>query len=443
MDGGGIFSVECHSQAPAAVYLARYVQCNHISKKKVMISKITLENFFSFRHPTTIELNPDINILVGINGSGKSNFLKAIHLLQESIIGNGLETVFLKEWSGFNAVINFNQQQQDSIKLSFEFDKNVIKNVMQKGGYPFPNNPIYEISIFPAGMTSYYLKEKLYTSGIKPDDNDFIYMEMDNAQGVISTREGGKVGIQRYPQENNQLNFRSTEPVLRQISDPDRFYPLFTLKRALEALSVYYYFDTSINSSIRQPAGYGTETKLLPDGQNLMTILNNTKNNHPFNYEKIEEAIRKINPYFKDINFAFLGSKLYLVLREKYLSRSVSIEHISDGTLRYLLLLSILFNPERGYLVCIDEPETSLHPDMINTIAQAMKQTSNSTQLIIATHSPLLLNSFEIDDILIFEKNQDNETKVVVKSPDEFDEWSEDYLAGQAWLQGLIGGKRW
>jgi len=209
----------------------------------------------------------------------------------------------------------------------------------------------------------------------------------------------------------------------------------------LEEFSIYYYFDTSINSSIRQPTGYGTELKLLSDGQNLMTILNNIKNNHPLHYEKIEEAIRKINPYFKDINFAFLGSKLYLVLREKYLYRSVSIEHISDGTLHYLLLLSVLFNPERGYLVCIDEPETSLHPDMINTIAQAMKQASNSSQLIIATHSPLLLNSFDIDDILIFEKNHENET--VVKSPDEFDEWNEDYLAGQAWLQGLIGGKRW
>jgi AAA15 family ATPase/GTPase len=65
-----------------------------------MISNITLENFFSFKHPTLIELNPDINILVGINGSGKSNFLKAIHLLYESIVGNGLESVFLKtmEW---------------------------------------------------------------------------------------------------------------------------------------------------------------------------------------------------------------------------------------------------------------------------------------------------------------------------------------------------------
>ena len=99
---------------------------------KIMISKITLENFFSFKHPTIIELNPDVNILVGINGSGKSNFIKAIHLLAESIIGNGLESVLLKEWSGFNAVINFNQSEKDAIKLSFEFDKNVINNVMMR-----------------------------------------------------------------------------------------------------------------------------------------------------------------------------------------------------------------------------------------------------------------------------------------------------------------------
>jgi predicted ATPase len=80
-----------------------------------MISKITLENFFSFRQPTLIELNPDINILVGINGSGKSNFLKAIHLLAESIVGNGLEKIFLQQWSGFHSVINFNQGKKNYI----------------------------------------------------------------------------------------------------------------------------------------------------------------------------------------------------------------------------------------------------------------------------------------------------------------------------------------
>ncbi len=407
-----------------------------------MISKITLENFFSFRHPTTIELNPDINILVGINGSGKSNFLKAIHLLYESIVGKGFEKIFLGNWSGFNAVRNCNQEEHDTIKVAFEFDKNALGNVVQKRGFLFPHNPIYELSIVQSGINSYYLKEKLYSQSTL-GQNDFIYMEMDNAQGIISTREEGNVRIQHYPQEKRQISFKSTEPVLRQISDPDRFYPLFTLKRALEEFSVYDHFDTTGRSSIRQPSNYGTETRLLPDGHNLMTILNTIKNNHAVYYDNIEEAVKNINPHFKDISFAFLGSKLYVVLREEHLRKSVSIEHISDGTLRYLLLLSILFNPERGSLVCLDEPEISLHPDMINTIAEAIKQASKDTQLLIATHSPLLLNSFDVDDILIFEKNTHNETEVSVKLFDEFDEWSNGFLTGQMWLQGLLGGKRW
>lgn len=408
-----------------------------------MISKITLENFFSFRHPTTIELNPDINILLGINGSGKSNFLKAIHLLQESIAGNGLEKIFLKEWGGFASVANFNQEEKDHIKITFEFDKEAIENIIDKKGHQFISNPIYEITIFKSGTTSYYLMEKLYSKNKDTDENDLIYMEMNNTQGMISTREEGQVGIQKYPQESKQISFKSTELVLRQISDPDRFYPHFTLKRAIEAFSVYYYFDTGFTSAVRQPSSFGTEATLLPGGQNLATIINHIKNNHSLAYDKIEEAVKKINPSFKEITSAFLGSKLYMMLREQHLSKSVSIEHISDGTLRYLLLLSILFNPERGSIVCIDEPETSLHPDMINTISEAIKQASKETQLIISTHSPLLLNAFELDDILIFEKSTDNETQVSRKSMDEFDEWVDDFLVGQAWLQGLLGGKRW
>ncbi|MCI5120718.1 MAG: chromosome segregation protein SMC, partial [Candidatus Electrothrix sp. AUS4] len=402
-----------------------------------------LENFFSFRYPTTIELNPDINILLGINGSGKSNFLKAIRLLHESIIGNGLEKVFLKEWSGFSAVANFHVEEQEHIKLSFEFDKSALQNISQQEGFQFHRNPIYELSLYKAGATGYYLSERLYSENVNPGQKDFIYMDMKNGRGVISTREEGSVKFQQYPQENKQIHFKQTEPVLRQISDPDRFYPLFTLKKALEELSSYYSFDTTLDSPIRQPSGYGTETKLLPDGQNLVTLLNNMKNHQAFHYDKIEEAIKKINPFFKGINFAFLGSKSYLVLREEHLAQSVSIEHISDGTLRYLLLLSVLFNPKRGSLVCIDEPETGLHPDMINTVAEAIKHASKKTQLIIATHSPLLLNSFDLEDILVFEKDTHNETVVTSKSSDEFDGWIDDFLVGQAWLQGMIGGKRW
>ncbi len=389
-----------------------------------MISKITLENFFSFREPTTIELNPDINVLIGINGSGKSNFLKAIELLRESFIGNdGFEHIFLQDWGGFNAVVNCNQEKKDYIRLTFEFDKNVIKEVIQKQGFQgfqFPHNPIYEITIFRSGATAYYLKEKLYSKSTNENKKDFTYMEMDNAQGIISTRDKEKISIQHYPQKTQEIPFKSTELVLKQISDPNRFYPLYTLKTALEDFSVYHSFNTALHSPIRQPATSSSEKKLLPSGQNLVTTLSKIKNNHSLDYDEIEKAIKKINPSLKDIDFDPIGTKLSLVLRETSLTKSIPIEHISDGTLRYLLLLAVLFNPERGSLVCIDEPETNLHPDMINTIAEAMKQASRTTQLIIATHSPLLLNSFEIDDILVFEKTAQNETTVSTNLNERF-----------------------
>lgn len=403
-----------------------------------MLSRITLENFFSFKGPTTIDLNPGLNILLGINSSGKSNLFKAIHLLYEAIIGNGLESLFLKTWGGFPSVSNFTAHEKDVIKLSFEFNAEFINGKNNHQGFQFRQNPIYDLTIYRVGPTSYGVAEKLYC---KTSPNpDFIFMKMSNGQGIISTREEGEVSFQKYPQENQQVTFKSTEPVLRQISDPERFYPLFTLKRTLESVGVYSNFDTTFSSLIRQPASYGTETKLFPDGQNLMTIINKIKNNHSLSYEKIEEAIQKINPLFKDINFDFIGSKLYLVIREKNLIRSVSIEQISDGTLRYLLLLSVLFNPERGNLICLEEPETNLHPDMINTIAEALKQASKETQIMLTTHSPFLLNLFDLEDVLVFEKNEGNETVVNYSFPDEVDE---DFLVGQAWLQGLIGGKRW
>jgi len=408
-----------------------------------MIHKITLENFFSFKKKTTIELNPDINILVGINGSGKSNFIKAIKLLYDSVIGAGFEKTFLKDWGGFNSVASFNDSLADFIKIVYEFDGQKIKETVKNQGYDFINNPIYEIIIHRSGATSYYLEEKIYANNINKGQTSFKFLEMKNAQGSISTRESKNVGLQYYPQENN-ITFKTQELVLRQISDPNRYYPLYTLKRAIEGMVIYDYFDTTLNSKIRQPNAFGTEDKLLPNGENLAQILNRLKNRNSLHYEKIQELIKKINPHFVDTSFDLLGALLYLALREKKLSKTVGVQHISDGTLRYLLLLTIFLNPENGSLLCIDEPEIGLHPDMTNTIAETIKNaTQNGSQIIIATHSPLLLNSFELDEILIFEKDENNSSIISKKTEEDFEDWDEDFLLGQMWLRGELGGKRW
>jgi len=409
-----------------------------------MIKKITLENFFSFSEKTEIELNSGVNILVGINGSGKSNFIRAIRLLYESVIGNGFENTFVKDWSGFDLVSNFSNTQSDFIKVTYEFDKNAVKRAVEGQGYNFPKNPIYEITIHRAGGTSYFLEEKIYSDSKDEVKSPFNFLEMKNAKGNISTRESGEIGLKYYPQEDNTITFKTQELVLRQISDPDRYYPLYTLKRAIEGLVIYDYFDTTLKSKIRQPGVFGTEEKLLPNGENLAQILNRLKNRHALQYVKIQDLIKKINPHFIDTSFDLLGSLLYLVLREEKLTRAVGAQHISDGTLRYLLLLTILFNPENRGLLCIDEPEIGLHPDMINTIAKAIKESANSkAQLIIATHSALLLNSFDLNDILVFEKNEENSSIVSRKTEDDFEDWDDEFLVGQMWLRGEIGGKRW
>ena len=413
-----------------------------------MIHKITLENFFSFKEKTEIELNPNVNVLVGINGSGKSNFIRAIKLLHDSVIGAGFENVFLKDWGGFDSVANFNTKQADFIKIKYEFDKNAIKRAVNNQGYDFGKNPIYEITIHRSGGTSYYLEEYIYQEPNKRENIEpFIYLQMKNGEGVISTKEGEKqrVHFQKYPYKRNGISFKTEELVLRQISDPNRYFPLYTLKSAIEETVVYNYFDTTLNSKIRQPKDFETKEKLLANGENLTQILNRLKNNHTLEYNEVQELIKKINPHFIEISFNFFGSLLYLTFEEKNLSKTVGVRHISDGSLRYLLLLTIFLNPENGQLLCIDEPEIGLHPDMTNTIAKLITNASfkNNTQIIIATHSALLLNSFDLEDLLIFEKNNNNSSIVLKKTEADFEDWGDDFLVGQMWLNGELGGKRW
>lgn len=398
-----------------------------------MLKKVVLENFFSFGERTEIELHPNVNVLVGINGSGKSNFLKAIQLLHEGISGIGLEKLILQEWGGFDS-ISFSGTKSDKIQLCFEFDKNVFKNDEQ--AQFFISNPIYEINIYKAGDLNYYLYERVYDSNSSHD-----YLNIHNTEGFL--RDGNSQSYEEFTIAKGN-GIKSTELALRQIYDQFRFFSTSTFRSEIKALKVYRQFDLGGESALRKLQPYSTERGLSLDGGNLCTILQNLENDHVEQFEQLSKEIQNINSNFKRISFARLGADSQLTLVEKHLNKSVRSRHISDGTLRYITLLSILFNPEQGNLIGLDEPEQGLHPDMMNTIAQFVReQKESSVQYIFATHSPLFLNHFDLEEILIFEKDQKNQTRILVKSEEDFEDWNEDYLAGQLWLRGALGGKRW
>ena len=209
---------------------------------------------------------------------------------------------------------------------------------------------------------------------------------------------------------------------------------------------VYNYFDTTFESVIRQLSPFYSDLKLLPNGENLTHLLNYLNGNNTTAYDKIVSLLRNaINSNFRDLVFSQPTSgKTLLALKEHNLNRAVPVEHISDGTLRFLLLLAIFYNPNRGKLICLDEPEIGLHPDMIRTVADGIKYASqNGTQMIVATHSPLLLNAFDLEDLRIFEKDANNSTIITTKSEDDFENWQGEFLVGQMWLNGQLGGVRW
>lgn len=413
----------------------------NILPKFHMIKSIKLTNFFSFKSEEII-FDPEVNILIGINGSGKSNLFKAIKVLKVGIEGNSndnaLRELIIDNWGGFDSIFfkgSSEVKYKNSIGIEFLLDG---KELSKYGGYNFRGDVFYKIALIKKPSTdNYYTSEKIsLSSGTR-----FTFLHFTNGEGVVFEKLD-EVGARQVKYDD----YNSQELALSKISefDKDRYLPLVTIKRAIKDIAVYDYFDTTFNSKLRKAMPATTsEKKLQYDGGNLPQMINYIKNHHKDYYKEVLRQLNDVNSMYTGFDFNFYGSGAFeLMLEEVGLKESVHINHISDGTLRYLCLLCIFSNPERGKLICIDEPEIGLHPDMIYNIAKAIEKASETTKFIIATHSEYLLNLFKLSNVRIFEKAENNETLVNSYSEEDFEAWHEEFGIGKMWRQGDIGGNR-
>jgi predicted ATPase len=369
-----------------------------------MLKSIRLVNFYSFRD-TTIELNRGANVLVGINGSGKSNFLKVFELLNEAFNGRGLRRYIL-EIGGVNELLYQGERYTEEILIEIEFDTSEFnpENTL------FPHT-FYSLKIIPS-LTEYFLEEK-----IGQKNNSSI--------------------IKRFKTDNYDIYL---EPSLNYENESNENFNILT--SFIKTLSLYLQFDTRIEAKIRKPNLSIPERSLKSDGSNLTQVLNTIKINDKKTYRKIIEALQRVNPYFKDFDFRPFGTNFEMLLEEEGLNRSIHLSKVSDGTLRYLCLVTALMTNKNSVL-CIDEPETGLHPDMLFNIAQAIKEAGETSTVIISTHSAQLLNYFDLENVRVFEKDEENATQVYAYTERDFKGWYETFQVGNMWRQGDIGGNRY
>lgn len=338
----------------------------------------------------------------------------------------------------------------NSIGLEFTMDGEVLSQY----GFKFYEDVLYKIVLVKkSGPDNYIVSETLQTEN-KEGIDPFIYIDIYGGRGKLHEHKPLKDNEMKEPEgsygqnKESGLTFYddhdSRELILPKIYDPERYYEINTVRKALSDIVTYPYFDTSPSSRLRNAVMATGGKRLNSDGGNLAQIINTINNKHKSLFRNLNETLKDVNENFRGFDFNILGSGMFeLMLDEEGLDSSVHVAHISDGTLRFLCLMAIFFNPDRGKFVSIDEPETGLHPDMMHSITSCIKEVATNSVFLIATHHEDIVSAFDIRNIRVFEKDSHNLSIVMKFTEEDFKNWYDEFSAGKMWRKGDIGGNRW
>jgi len=387
-------------------------------------------NLLSFGPNTEeIELRP-LNILIGPNGSGKSNLIEVFDLLHRlpdkdpwiDIRENGGADEWI--WKGKlrkGSIGEIHPSVQITFRAERPDDVRNFKLELTK------HSPTYSFQV--------------YSETISPhQDNHLVYLNRPfNAPETAYIYEG------RSPNSKIE-NLDIKISVLAQLFGPSYQKALANLPQELSKIALYrdWAFGTRSLARDLQPAGLDSY-QLAGDSGNLAQVLKALRDRgEPSIFDRLIELFRLFYAPTRDVDTEILGTRLRVMIKEEGLSSRTPAERLSDGTLRWLMLLIILLDPTPPSVICIDEPELGLHPDAIHILADLLRDASTRTQLIVTTHSDALVDAFSDDPeaVCVCEKVEGS-TVVRRLDKDRLKVWLKDYSLGHLWMSGEIGGNRW
>ena len=216
---------------------------------------------------------------------------------------------------------------------------------------------------------------------------------------------------------------------------------LWHLKEQYSRIRLYRSWSFGPDAKLRQPCNAHARSDFLEEGaENLPLVLSQLHGTHK---KSFLAALSKLFDGIVDIQCPVTGGTVALFLEEAG-NRSIPATRLSDGTLRYLCLLAVLLHPEPPPLICIEEPELGLHPDLLPTLSDLMQEASERTQLIVTTHSDILVDTLtdRPESVVVCEKH-DGQTEMQRLDKGDLAKWLKDYRLGDLWTSGELGGNRW
>jgi len=361
---------------------------------------MSLAGFKSIREMHELEFR-SLNVLIGANGAGKSNLISFFKLLNFGMTNS------LKEYVGragyANSLLHFGSQQTKQISASLAFRMDGGTNT-------------YELKLSHAA------------------EDSLIYTE----EAVVWHQDG-------HPRPDRTVLGFGVEKTL--LNDPQRQAdPKVRVVRAvLAGARVYQFHDTSATAPLRSKCEIDQNHQLFDHGGNLPAVLFYLKERHPATYEIIVDIVRQVAPFLE--GFMLEPDKLnprFIALRwrEKGTPHELGVHQLSDGSLRFMALATLLNLPagDMPGILIIDEPELGLHPAAIQVLTGLLQAAATRSQVIVSTQSVTLINQMEAEDLIVVEREGGQS---VFHRPEvgTLQDWLSDYALGELWEKNVIGGR--
>lgn len=387
-----------------------------------MIQKLQIKGFRSLRDVTWVPGR--LNVIIGPNGSGKSNLLRALSLLQQSANGELAESILRQ---GGIAPLLWDGQEQ---KLGW----------VLRTGPVFPNLEsrkealTYELVLRQLGGTSAYRVEHelLEDKPKKSEPRKFL----ERRPGHAATFD-----FQEHQLIAHEGSVPDDQTLLSLVAGPFGNPIVLAFRDRLASWGIYHDLPVDQSAPIRQPAVARLEKRVAADGQNLIPVLHTLYSSSRSFKDDVDMAMRTaFGDDFEDLTFPpAADQRVQLRLRWRSLKSAQSAADLSDGTIRFLLLLAILANPEPESLIAIDEPEIGLHPGMLPIVAEFAREAARRTQVILTTHSPQFLDAFREEPPTTTVAHWiDGETRLSVVDGEELARWLEEYSLGALFRSGEL-----
>ncbi len=332
----------------------------------------------------------NINILLGANGAGKSNFIGFFNFMRK-IIEKELELT-VAQMGGANKVLHFGAKVTKELIFDLHFA---------------PNR--YKATLVPT------------------DDNKLIFKE-ENTYIDTSNKNFIKPNIG---------GFESNLPLY----DPKDYGVNVYIVKYINDWKVYHFHDTSKSSPMKQPCRVDDYYSLAVDGHNLPAYLYYIKHFYEKNYSQIVKTIQRVAPFFHDfILEPDIANEEMIKLRWKHKGSDLYFDanDLSDGTIRFICLTTLLLQPKLPTMILIDEPELGLHPYALNILASLFRVASTKTQIIASTQSVTFIDFFDAKDIIVVDR-EDNSSTFKRLDLGGLKEWIEEYSIGELWQKNLLG----